>query len=438
MKAKIKYAMSLACIVIVLFLLSGCNFRFASSINDLISPLSPFGDNADVKEALDAYATNGYSLKTPNGGKYITSYSFFDVDGEGDDEAIAFYEPSDNLGTIDMAVIKKADDKKWKVVQNIQGEGKDVHSLDFGDVNDDGKQEILVCWDVISNSTNHEFTVYAYYPEKEKGIVRLDEPITVNNYILADMNGNGNLEMLLFEIDSGKSSGAKAELYTIRNNRFRLMGETKLDAHITAYTELKTEEAEGDVRVYADAIGADGSSMLTEVIYLSRGYGTIVSPFYSYATGLTKDTSRHAMITCRDVNGDGLIEIPNDKKLKKLPKEVSCVDWKIYKNTILMHTDYTLFVKRDRYLVTVPKDMIDKISVSYDGESRLMTVKSKASKKEIFSVMPVLKATYETKDYAGFQSILEASGYYYLARTGDADDMKINIDDLKSYIKSTD
>ncbi|MFR5876740.1 MAG: hypothetical protein ACLUFN_09655 [Eubacterium sp.] len=433
-----KYAKVILCVLLICVMLSGCSFRMASSIDDLISPISPLGDNADIQSAMDSYAKNGYSLKTPNDGDYISSYNFYDIDGDSQDEAFAFYEPSDNLGTIDMAVIKKIDGK-WQVVDNINGDGKDIHSIAFNDVTGDKKDDILICWDVISNSSNHELSVYQY-DEKDNSISlkRIDNSITVNNFICVDIDENGVDELLLFEINTGNSSSAKSELYSLKDNKFKLLGETKLDSHITAYSKLRIEKAENDVRIYADAIGSDGSSMLTEVIYWSNGYDTIISPFYSYSTGRTKDTSRSAMIESRDINDDGLIEIPTDKNLSKLPSEVCAVDWKIYKKTTLIHTDYSLLVKNDGYFVIVPDNYINNIRVKYNSDKRLMTVYDKSGKRKIFEIMPVLKATYSDSNYGGYDIVKENSGYYYLAKCSKDTDIKITIDDLKNYIKSID
>lgn len=433
-----KYAKAIICIAIVCVLLSGCSFRIASSIDDLISPVSPFGDNADIQSAMDSYAKNGYSLKTPNDGEYISSYNFYDIDGDGEDEAFAFYEPSDDLGAIDMAVIKKINNQ-WQVIENINGDGKDIHSIAFDDLNGDKKDDIIICWDVISNSSNHELCVYQYNAKEDGAeLEKMDESITINNFICVDIDDDGVDELLLFEINTGNSSSVKSELYSLKNNRFKLLGETKLDSHITAYTKLQIENAEDDVRIYADALGSDGSSMLTEVIYWSNSYDTIISPFYSYSTGRTKDTSRSAMIASQDINDDGLIEIPTDKSLSKLPSAVCAVDWKIYKKTTLIHTDYSLFVKNDGYFVIVPDDYINKIRVTYDEESRLMTVSDSSGKKKIFEIMPVLKATYDESSYDGYTKIMENSGYYYLAECSDNTDFTITIDDLKSNIKSVD
>lgn len=424
------------CVILIALIFSGCNFKISSSIDDLISPISPIGDNADVKTALDEYAKNGYSLKTPANGKYIASYTFYDIDADGEDESVAFYEPSDNLGSIDMAVIKKLDGE-WKVIENIKGLGKDIYSLDFVDVNGEKLKEVIVCWDVINNSTSHEMCVYEVAKKENKiSLLLIGDSITVNNYIPVDMNQDSVDEILAFKLGSGSSSYAAAELYSFKSSSAKLLGETKLDSHISTYTELKTELVDNDLRVYADAVSSNGSSMLTELIYWSNSYGTIISPFYSYSSNRTKDTSRNALISSMDINSDGRIEIPNDKKLSSLPKDISCINWKVYKKTTLIHTDYSLFAQNDGYTVIIPDKIIDKISVRYDEKSRMMSVFSKESKKKAFSIVPVLKATYDKSRYEGYTKISDASGYYYLAKIGNASDIKISIDNLKAYIKT--
>lgn len=60
------------------------------------------------KSAVDEYCKSGYSIKIPATGNYTTSFILKDIDGDKINEAVAFYEPSNKVGTISMAVIKKA------------------------------------------------------------------------------------------------------------------------------------------------------------------------------------------------------------------------------------------------------------------------------------------------------------------------------------------
>lgn len=431
-----KYIKVLLCVVLIIAVFSGCSFRLASSVNDLISAVAPFGDNADVKSALDSFMTNGYSLKNPSSGEYITSYNFYDLDGDDKEEAVAFYEPNDNLGTIRMAVIKEYSGK-WEVVSDIAGYGDDAYRLDFADVNNDGKDEIIVCWNTISNSNSHSFIVYNLkFEDKKFEVKRINtDEIYLNNYVVVDFNQSGDNEILMFEINSGTKTSAKAELYSLTDNNLVLRGETKLDSRVISYRNINVENAEGDVRVYADAIGSNGDSIRTEVIYWSNMYGSIVSPFYSYSTGRTSGTSRGCLVNSCDINDDERIEIPTDTSLKGLPKNIKPLNWKIYNKTVLTHTDYSLYVKDDNYNIIIPDKYFKNITASYNKETREMTVLNKKTKNVAFSVMPVLKAVYDEKNYEGYNIILDKSGYYYLAKSGNDEQIKFTVDDLKQYIK---
>ena len=193
MKA-IKILIPMLCIAL---LFSGCGgFHLASSIDDLISPVAPAGADASVQSAMDAYCKGGYSVKIPAAGKYTTSYIFYDFDDDGQKEALAFYEPNDALGKIDMAVLEQSGEN-WQVIANIQGEGTDVYSVDFCDVNGDGKTEFLISWNMISYSTSHLMSVYKMTGSgQESKLTALAEPMQYSAYIPADLNNDGVQEVL--------------------------------------------------------------------------------------------------------------------------------------------------------------------------------------------------------------------------------------------------
>ena len=43
-------------------LFSGCSFRIASSVDDLIAPVAPSGENENVQNALNSFCKDGFSL----------------------------------------------------------------------------------------------------------------------------------------------------------------------------------------------------------------------------------------------------------------------------------------------------------------------------------------------------------------------------------------
>lgn len=428
-------------ILILSFLFSGCSsFKLASSIDDLITPVSPSGEAANVQSAMDDYSQYGYSLKIPAYGAYGSPYVYYDFDDDKAEEALVFYEPNDKLGKIEMAVLNKDENGQWAVIASVEGSGSDVYSVDFCDVNGDGKKEFLISWNVISNSTTHVLSIYRSYTD-DNGDFMLKKAvgdITYSGYIAVDMTKDGLNELLVLTIDQTKSVTAYAKLYSIKGNKKKVIGETRVDGHVTGYKNLTIGKADGDVAVYADAIKSDGESMVTELIYWSKHYDSIISPFYSYSTGLTAQTTRKTMTGSCDINDDNDIEIPVDASLKKIPDGVRAVDWKVYKSSILVHRCYSIAVEDDGYQILIPDDDFKNISVSYEKEQKLLTVSTKDKNKKLFSVMTVLKSQYQENaaEYKAYEKILDKSGYVYLAKTYSDSKNSITIKQLKERMKN--
>lgn len=422
--------------LILSLLLCGCsNFRFAGSIDDLISPISPSGDNAGVQNAVDEYCKSGYLIKIPSSGDYRTSFIFYDLDGDGQDEAIAFYEPSDSLATVNMAVLNKVNDK-WNVVENIVGDGTDINSVDFCDVNNDGVTEIIVCWSVITKSTNLNLEIYRQNKTDDTyKLEKMDDSITAAEFICADVNGDHSTDLLVFTIGSGSESPV-AQLYSFESNKKVLLGQTKLDSSIISFSNITIGESDEGVSIYADAVRSNGDSMVTEFIYWSDYYDSIVSPFYSYSTGKTSETTRKSIINSKDIDSDGIVEIPIDKSVSKLPEQITAQNWMEYSNTVLKHKCYSLSCKRDGYSLVVGDNDFSDINVKYDNENRMMTVLS--GNQECFNIITIIKSAYNSSDekYKNYTEIYSNSGFVYLAEINDKSSIKVTTQDLKNMIKS--
>lgn len=432
---KIRFILIALCLSL---LLAGCNnFRLAATIDDLVSPVSPSGDNAGVQNAVDEYCKSGYLIKIPSSGNYTTSFIFHDLDGDGIDEAVSFYEPTDDRGTVSLAVLKKKD-SKWSVVGNIRGEGTDVESVEFCDVNNDAIAEILVCWNVITKSTNSRLSVY----EQTNGgegytLSQIGDSVSANRFICADMNEDGINEVMVFNLGSSAESPV-AELYSFASGRAERIGRTKIDSNIISFENIIYGSTEEGISVYADAVKSDGASMVTEFIYWSDYYNSIVSPFYSYNSGRTAKTSRSCIMNSKDIDGDSVVEIPTDKISENLPKQITAQNWLVYQNTILIHKCYTYSCKRDAYSLLIDDDMFSDLSVDYDNEKRILSVKSSDGETECFSIMTVIKSAYnsDSPEFDGYTQIFDNSGFVYLARINEESDAGFTMDALKNMIKS--
>lgn len=432
---KINTFVILLCFIL---LLTGCsNFRMAASIDDLISPVAPSGDNAGVQNALDEYCKSGYSIKIPASGSYTTSFILKDIDNDSVNEAIAFYEPSNKMGTVSMSVLKKNGDK-WTVYENIESAATDVNSVDFCDLNNDGLEEIIVCWSVVSKTAGFKLNVYRQTADDNgKYLIKsVSDAVTASDFICVDMDSDGVKELMIFA-NGVSSEYPKAELYSYIDNKKKLLGRTKLDSTITSFENITCGVTDEGMSVYADAVRSDGSSMVTEFIYWSDYYNSIVSPFYSYSTSRTTETSRNSMIVCRDIDSDGTIEIPTDADFSKLPSGIEAQSWMAYGNTVLSRKCYSLSCKRDGFIIVIPDDMFKKIAIEYDNNLRLFKVLDKKEKSIVFEILTVVKTNYNSEDgkYSGYEKIFDDSGFVYLAKLNSRSNIEIDTKTLKNMVK---
>ena len=137
------------------------------------------------------------------------------------------------------------------------------------------------------------------------------------------------------------------------------------------------------------------------------------------------------MVPCVDMNGDGLLEIPTDAKLKGLPTQVRGVNWCKYKSSVLV-----LAVQEDGYQMVLPDKQFKSVTVSYADKSHRLTVKSKTDKKTAFEVLPVLQTQYDANsgNYRDYTELLREGGYVYLAKCGDSAAFAVTADTLKDWI----
>lgn len=432
----LKWIKALFCVLLAAALFSGCSFRLASSVDELISPVSPQGEDARVQNALTSYVSGGYTLKSPSAGDYTTAFTFYDIDGDDAEEALAFYEPESSPGSVSLAVID-SNDAGWSVACEISSGYSDVYSLSFSELTGAGNCEIIVLWDLISNSANHYLSVYTGGKDDPCSLYAIGSELAVSACYAVDIDLDSLNELLTLSVDNTDGVSAEAELYSYSGSSRRRMGETKIDGHVLYYDEIKSCTKDGRVYIYADAVTSGGDRMLTEVLYWSERYDNLISPFYSYSTGLTSETYRNAMIPCRDIDGDGVIELPSDGDSGRITGEAEAVVWSRYEDSVLIEDCRTLSVADGQYQLMIPEEYFGSISAAYDSESSLLTI-SNGGEQPLFSVKCVLEAYYDASspEYSGYTAAAESYGYVYLVKTEPAGEADFSAEALKAMIKT--
>ena len=112
------------------FSLCGCDF-FMADTAELLSPPALSDDFKEISDAINASAKQDYLMEYPQAGDYRSAVVQKDINGDGVNEAFAFYSTKDGETEIMNINLIQLKDKEWKSVsvQSIVAAG--VHRIEF-------------------------------------------------------------------------------------------------------------------------------------------------------------------------------------------------------------------------------------------------------------------------------------------------------------------
>lgn len=305
-------------LLLMVVLFSSCGSFSFNSAENLIRPPKLSGDDGALQAAFEsALKDKGeYILKYPSDGDYRSAFVKFDCDGDGSDEAFVFYSLKAEAMNIYMYILDYKDGE-WTPVGEIQGDGNDVHSIEFSDLNNDGQSEILVGWSSLDLKTNKKLSVYASTATENDSVdYRAAAIETFTDKYTVDLDGDGETEIFLVLINSTSDSytteARLLKMTTENNDSYKMtsVGQVSLYSEMTAVTGLISGISGGRRYIYIDE--AAGDTYLTELVYWDSKNNTLVLPLRVDMISVSSSpTSRSVPLNCMDIDNDGEIEIPS-------------------------------------------------------------------------------------------------------------------------------
>ena len=391
-------------LVTVMLFTGGCA-RFGVEIPELIVPPESEGELYEIRQALYAFTgKKEITLRYPKSGDWRSAFVIYDVDKDGQNEAVAFYSTTSNENTNIMHInlITKLEGK-WISVSDHEVECSSVESIAFSNIGSESSHEIVVCWNVVSSSTN-KLAVYRF--DKGGLTQMLYENYSV--YSLCDIYGSEENELVIIANDTIAKQAAAKVFYEDRNG-LRELGSVATDNRITEYgTPVPSKLSDGTPALFADGKkGTEGT--VTEVIYVNE-QGEIKSLF-AEPNGENLKTFRVSGAESLDINGDGALDVPLLKELPGIRGEtdqnsVYLTEWcacdkkegLIYLGSAVMnYTDgYRISVDdgwKDILAVERSADMSERIFYEYNADMGLAT-------HELFRIRILPKEHYDPENEA--------------------------------------
>ena len=360
---KLRKIAALMLAFVMCFLLCGCDI-FTFDTEQLISPPSLTGDMYPISKALSKSIKGDYTLKYPSLGERRSAIVLEDIDGNGTLEAFAFYSTSDDEMT-NMhinAICKKGDIYESVDEQSIVAGA--VERIDFCDLDGDGTKEILVGWEVYGSSEKH---LCVYSLSGDTLAVRLSEKYT--GFICCDLVGDGDNELIIHLLDTAGALNSAA-VYRFTDGGLQKIAGTVLDSAVKTVSEpVFSKLSTGKSAIYIDEI--KGAGAVTEVLFFDEG--ELKNPLLETENAIENiRTLRSASITSRDVDADGVIEIPVATKLPNAAGSEELLyytNWCAFDGENLITRKITILNTIDSYSIEVPKNLEGHLAVLKDIEA---------------------------------------------------------------------
>ena len=393
-----KFGVILVCFLMILAL-CGCDI-FTAETAELISPPALTGDMLPIDKAIKESVGASYTLEYPSRGNYRSAIVQHDINKDGVLESFAFYSTQDReTTTMNINVIvKKGETWKSIAIQSINAGG--VDRIDFCDLDADGNDEILVGWEIYGTS---ELKLAVYSLGEKTLTQRLLEQY--NHYTYCDLDKDDKREIFIVRSFPGENRNS-AHLYTLTSVGVSLLSTCELDS--TAKTinhPVVSTLSNGKPAIYLDEIKGVGA--VTEVIFLEKGQ--LQNPLMDKETKETSVTLRTATMESRDINGDGIIEIPVRRDVPTVTKNTESqkqylTDWCSFGGETLTPQITAFMNLEEKYYYVIPKKWIGAIAILRDVENALTEIyrfdsESNVSGERLLYIKAVEKSKWDKGDY---------------------------------------
>lgn len=280
-------------------LLGGC--AFSAGAEELYRLPKLPNEYASLEARINALQLGGAEHVAPQSGSNLQSVQLVDLDGDGAEEAIAFFRNTADEKPLKVYIFK-AVEEQYEQLAVIEGSAASIWSVAYSDLDGDGAREILIGYRTLS-----EVQMLAVYALRG-GQPQLLLSSTYLRYAARDLDGDGAQEPVLLR--SGEEGLCSAVLFhwDEESGVFAECGSVSLSVGVSELQRVSGGTLLGGASALFITGVTDGGTMLTDILTLREG--ALCAVARSASTGRTEAVSRFLELYPADADDDGVTEIP--------------------------------------------------------------------------------------------------------------------------------
>jgi len=290
----------------LLFCLSGC---YSGNIDQYFSLPMASEEYRQLQSLIDEELASGSEYAAPIHGSYRQSVQLSDVDGDGADEALAFFRDAAKNPKIN---IYDSENGEYRLARSISGEGSSIGRIDYADLTGDGQKELLVSWQISSGLS--VLGVYSLAGWSGDVLLSTDSA----EFVTGDINRDGCDELL--NLRAANSTTYLVDQYTFPLGQEPQATSAALSAGISALQRLRMVTLAGDApALLAESTLTTGD--LVSDLFVCRD-GSLINLTMNRTTQISETRRSYSLVYAQDIDGDGSTEIPHPQQLYSRGDEV--------------------------------------------------------------------------------------------------------------------
>ena len=297
-----------------LVLLTGCRdssffFRSPESLYALPRLSEEY---TSLQACLEELLENGMEYSPPLSGTTTQPVHLRDLDGDGEDEAVAFLRDANADKTpLNIYIFKKNPAGVYETACVIAGDGVNFNSALacqlLGD--EDSPLELVVSWQ--ASSSLYSLSAYSLVNFQPTELLTCPR---YTRYSAADLDEDGENELVVMSLDQESGALHSAALYDKSHDILELSGTATLSSSLSSIDRIQVGEL-GDgvpaLYVTGSVLNSLGSSTSQVTDVLAQKDGEIVNLTLDPATLNSDVTARYNLASPQDINGDEVLELPS-------------------------------------------------------------------------------------------------------------------------------
>ena len=334
-----------------LLVLSGCGLR---SPEELYALPRLSAEYESLQSALEGLQAQGYEYAAPTAGSNTQSVQLLDLDGDGVDEAIAYFRDTAAEEKAMKICILRFDGENYERIATIEGDGDGISSVAYCQLNDTPAKEAVVGWRIAGSV----YSISAYSLDGGNVIELFSAP-SYTRYQVRDMDQDNQSEIVVLQLATAEEGGNRATYYDWQDDTVMAVNTVALSGGIGPIQSIAYSNLVSNVpALFITAPLQDTANQAVTDILAVRD-GMLVNITMDDDTGVS-GTQHLNTVAAKDIDSDSVLELPFPRALPasdKLDNSDSfyVVDWRRYASSgRAVSVGYTYHDLADGWYLSLP------------------------------------------------------------------------------------